>query len=176
MASPRPSFVPADVAQLALSVRLCAEAGVPVVPQGGNTSMVGGATPSADGSQLVVSLARLNRLRGIDRLDLSMTVEAGVTLQAAQDMAAAEGCLLPLSISAEGSAQIGGVLATNAGGNNTVRYGNARDLVLGLEAVLPDGLGVERVCAGCARTIPATACASCSAAAKARWASSPPPC
>src|SRR5580698_9384908 len=130
---------PADTAELAEVVRLCAAARAPLVPQGGNTSMVGGATPDADGSQLVLSLARLNRVRAIDPIDLTMTIEAGVTLKAAQVAAAEANCLLPLSISSEGSAQIGGVLATNAGGNNTVRYGNARDLVLGLEVVLPDG-------------------------------------
>ena len=81
----------------------------------------------------------MNRVREIDPLDMTMEIEAGVPLKAAQDAAAEAGCLLPLSISSEGSAQIGGVLATNAGGNNTVRYGNARDLVLGLEVVLPDG-------------------------------------
>ncbi len=130
---------PADTAELAAVVRLCAAARAPLVPQGGNTSMVGGATPDADASQLVLSLARLNRVRAIDPVDLTMTIEAGVTLKAAQGAAAEAGCLLPLSISSEGSAQIGGVLATNAGGNNTVRYGNARDLVLGLEVVLADG-------------------------------------
>jgi FAD/FMN-containing dehydrogenase len=130
---------PADTAQLAAIMRLCSEAGVAVVPQGGNTSMVGGATPSSDGGEIVLSLARLNRVRAIDPVDMTMTIEAGVTLKAAQEAAAAAGALLPLSISAEGTAQIGGVLATNAGGNNTVRYGNARDLVLGLEVVLPDG-------------------------------------
>ncbi len=130
---------PACAEEIAAVVRLCAEAGVALVPQGGNTSMVGGATPSAVGDEIVLSLSRLNRVRAIDPVDLSMTVEAGVPLKAAQDAAAEAGCLLPLSISAEGTAQIGGVLATNAGGNNTVRYGNARDLVLGLEVVLPDG-------------------------------------
>jgi FAD/FMN-containing dehydrogenase len=130
---------PADTAGVAETVRRCAEAGVAMVPQGGNTSMVGGATPDASGRQIVLSLARLNRVRAVDPRDLTMTVEAGVTLKAAQEAAAAAGCLLGLSISSEGSAQIGGVLATNAGGNNTVRFGNARDLVLGLEAVLADG-------------------------------------
>ena len=130
---------PADTAQLAAVMRLCNEHGIAVVPQGGNTSMVAGATPDADGRQLVVSTARMNRVRAIDPVDLTMTIEAGVTLKAAQIAAADAGCLLPLSISSEGSAQIGGVLATNAGGNNTLRYGNARDLVLGLEVVLPDG-------------------------------------
>jgi FAD/FMN-containing dehydrogenase len=130
---------PATTQETAAVVRLCAQAGVPIVPQGGNTSMVGGAVPAEDGTQLVLSTARLNRVRNIDTIDLTMTIEAGVTLKAAQIAAAGSGCLLPLSISSEGSAQIGGVLAANAGGNNTVRYGNARDLVLGLEVVLADG-------------------------------------
>jgi FAD/FMN-containing dehydrogenase len=130
---------PATVTEVADAVRMCAAAGVPIVPQGGNTSMVGGAAPAEDGSQIVLSLSRLNRVRGIDRVDMTMEIEAGVTLKAAQEAASDAGCLLPLSISSEGSAQIGGVLATNAGGNNTVRYGNARDLVLGLEVVLADG-------------------------------------
>jgi len=130
---------PATTQETAAVVRLCAKAGVPIVPQGGNTSMVGGAVPAKDGSELVLSTARLNHGRTIDPVDLTMTVEAGVTLKAAQNAAADSGCLLPLSISSEGSAQIGGVLAANAGGNNTVRYGNARDLVLGLEVVLADG-------------------------------------
>jgi FAD/FMN-containing dehydrogenase len=130
---------PANTEQVAAVVRLCAEAGVPIVTQGGNTSMVGGAVPAEDGSELIVSTARLNRVRDIDPVDMTMTIEAGVPLKAAQLAAAERGCLLPLSISSEGTAQIGGVLAVNAGGNNTVRYGNARDLVLGLEAVLPDG-------------------------------------
>ena len=130
---------PADTAELAAVIRLCAAAGVAVVPQGGNTSMVGGAVPAEDGSELVVSLARMNRLRAIDPVDMTMTIEAGATLKAAQDAAEAAGCLLPLSIGSEGTAQVGGILATNAGGNTTLRYGNARDMVLGLEVVLPDG-------------------------------------
>jgi FAD/FMN-containing dehydrogenase len=127
---------PANTQELAKVVALCAAAGTPIVPQGGNTSMVGGAVPAEDGSELVLSTARLNRIRDIDPVDLTLTLDAGVTLKAAQIAAADAGCLLPLSISSEGSAQIGGVLAVNAGGNNTVRYGNARDLVLGLEVVL----------------------------------------
>ena len=130
---------PATTAEVAEAVRLCAAAGVAIVPQGGNTSMVGGAAVSEDGSEIILSLSRMNRVRGIDRVDMTMEIEAGVTLKAAQQAATEAECLLPLSISSEGSAQIGGVLATNAGGNNTVRYGNARDLVLGLEVVLPDG-------------------------------------
>jgi FAD/FMN-containing dehydrogenase len=130
---------PANVAEVAAVVKLCAARRIPIVPQGGNTSMVIGATPSADGTQLVLSLARLNRIRELDPVDLTMTVEAGVALKAAQEAAIARDCMLPLSMSSEGSAQIGGVLSTNAGGNNTLRYGNARDQVLGLEVVLPDG-------------------------------------
>ena len=130
---------PSTVAQVAEVVRLCAEAGAPVVPQGGNTSMVGGATPSETGTAVVLSLERLRQVRAVDPVELTMTVEAGCTLRQAQEAAEAAGLLLPLSISSEGSAQIGGVLATNAGGNNTLRFGNARDLVLGLEVVLADG-------------------------------------
>ena len=130
---------PATAAEVSAVVRLCAAAGVSLVPQGGNTSMVGGATPDASASQIILSLSRMNAVRAIDPVDMTMTLEAGVTLKAAQNAAADAGCLLPLSISSEGSAQIGGVLATNAGGNNTVRYGNARDVVLGLEVVLADG-------------------------------------
>src|SRR5258708_21347624 len=130
---------PAMVEEVAAAVRLCAERGVAIVPQGGNTSMVGGAAVSEDGSEIVLRLSRMKRVRAVDPVDMAMEIEAGVTLKAAQEAAAEADCLLPLSISSEGSAQIGGVLATNAGGNNTVRYGNARDLVLGLEVVLPDG-------------------------------------
>ena len=159
---------PANTGELAQVVRLCAEARAPIVPQGGNTSMVGGATPTDSGEQFVLSTARLTRIRDIDPLDLTMTIEAGVTLKAAQNAAAEAGCLLPLSISSEGSANIGGVLAVNAGGNNTVRYGNARDLTLGLEvgagATAPSGTD----CAGCARTTPAIVCGNCLWAPRAR--------
>jgi FAD/FMN-containing dehydrogenase len=130
---------PATAEELAAVVTLCAQSGTPIVPQGGNTSMVGGAVPNEDGSELILSTARLTRIRDLDPADMTLTIEAGVTLKAAQLAAAEQNCLLPLSISSEGTAQIGGVLAVNAGGNNTVRYGNARDLVLGLEVVLPDG-------------------------------------
>ncbi|MBU8539121.1 FAD-binding oxidoreductase [Falsiroseomonas tokyonensis] len=130
---------PAETAELAAAVKLCAAAGVPMVPQGGNTSMVGGATPDESGRQIVVSLSRLNRIRALDPVDLTMTAEAGVVLKLAQNAAAEAGCLFPLSLGAEGTATIGGVLSTNAGGNTTVRYGNARELMLGLEVVLPDG-------------------------------------
>jgi FAD/FMN-containing dehydrogenase len=130
---------PATVDEVASVVRLCAARRIAIVPQGGNTSMVIGATPSADGTQLVLSLSRMNRIRELDPVDLTMTIEAGVVLKAAQEAAIARDCMLPLSMSSEGSAQMGGVLSANAGGNNTLRYGNARDQVLGLEVVLPDG-------------------------------------
>jgi FAD/FMN-containing dehydrogenase len=110
-----------------------------MVPQGGNTGLVNGATPSAAGDEIVISLMRMNQVRDLDADNLTLTVDAGVTLKAAQDAALAQDCLLPLCMGSEGSAQIGGVLSTNAGGNYTVRYGNARDLVLGLEVVLPGG-------------------------------------
>jgi len=130
---------PATAEQVAACVRLCAARGVAVVPQGGNTSMVGGATPADAPNQVVLSLARMNRIRALDPVDMTMVAEAGVVLKAAQDAAAAAGCLFPLSLGAEGTATVGGALSANAGGNTTVRYGNARELMLGLEAVLPDG-------------------------------------
>ena len=130
---------PANTEEVAAVIRACAASGTPVVPQGGNTSMVGGATPRASGQDVVLSLSRMNRIRDIDPLDMTMVAEAGAPWRTAQEAAAAAGCLLPLSISSEGTAQVGGVLSANAGGNNTLRYGNARDLVLGIEAVLPDG-------------------------------------
>jgi len=130
---------PASTQELAAAMRLLAEARVPVVPQGGNTSMVGGAMPDESGRQVVLSLTRMNRIRDLDPIDMTMTAEAGVVLKAAQDAAAEAGCLFPLSLGAEGTATIGGVLSTHAGGNTTVRYGNARELMLGLEVVLADG-------------------------------------
>ncbi len=130
---------PANTEEVAAVVRACAATGTPLVPQGGNTSMVGGATPRVNGRDIVLSLSRMNRVRDVNADDMTMVAEAGVPWKVAQDAAAAANCLLPLSISSEGTAQVGGILSANAGGNNTVRYGNARDLVLGLEAVMPDG-------------------------------------
>jgi D-lactate dehydrogenase (cytochrome) len=127
---------PADTRELAEVVRLCASAGIPVVPQGGNTGLVGGAVP--DGG-IVLSTRRLNRIRELDRANRTVTVEAGVILADVQAAADEAGLLFPLSLGAEGSCRIGGNLATNAGGVTVVRYGNARDMVLGLEVVLPDG-------------------------------------
>lgn len=130
---------PASTEELAAVVAACAARGVAVVPQGGNTGMMGGATPSADGSQVVVALGRMNKVRDVDPLNYTMTVESGCVLADIQARARDAGRLFPLSLAAEGSCQIGGNLSTNAGGTAVLRYGNARDLVLGLEVVLPDG-------------------------------------
>ncbi len=130
---------PADAEQVAAIVRLAAETRTALVPQGGNTGLVGGQIPDTSGNQIVVSLSRLNKIRAVDAPGQSITVEAGVTLKAVQDAADEAGLLFPLSLAAEGSATIGGNLATNAGGTAVLAYGNARDLTLGLEVVLPNG-------------------------------------
>ncbi|HKE93472.1 MAG TPA: FAD-binding oxidoreductase [Povalibacter sp.] len=130
---------PDSTEQVAAILRLCNEAGIGVVPVGGNTGYCGGATPSAAGTQIVVSLARMRRIRAVDPLNYTMTVEAGCVLAEVQAAAAAADRLFPLSLGSEGSCQIGGNLSTNAGGTAVLRYGMMRDLVLGLEVVLPDG-------------------------------------
>ena len=130
---------PATTAEVAEVVRICAEAGLPVVPQGGNTGLVGGSVPHQAGDEILISLARLKRIRALDPIDYTMTVEAGCVLADLQRAAAEADRLFPLSLGAEGSCQIGGNLSTNAGGTAVLRYGNARDLVLGLEVVLADG-------------------------------------
>ncbi|MEO8298751.1 MAG: FAD-binding oxidoreductase [Burkholderiales bacterium] len=130
---------PASTTEVAAVVRCCAEQGVPIVPQGGNTGLAGGGVPDDSGTQVLLNLGRLQRLRSIDSANLTMTLEAGCVLQAAQEAAAAQGLLLPLSLAAEGSCTIGGNLATNAGGTQVLRYGNARELCLGLEVVTPTG-------------------------------------
>jgi FAD/FMN-containing dehydrogenase len=109
------------------------------VPQGGNTGLVGGSVPDDSGTQVLLTLQRMNKVRAIDEANLTMTVEAGCVLQAVQQAAAARGLLFPLSLAAEGSCTIGGNLATNAGGTQVLRYGNARELCLGLEMVNADG-------------------------------------
>ncbi|MBS38247.1 MAG: hydroxyacid dehydrogenase [Thiotrichales bacterium] len=130
---------PATTAEVSQVVRACAAANVPVVPQGGNTGLCGGAVPNESGSEVLLSLHRLNRIREIDPASNSMTVEAGCILADLQAAANEAGRLFPLSLAAEGSCQIGGNISTNAGGTAVLRYGNARELVLGLEVVLPDG-------------------------------------
>lgn len=130
---------PASTEQVAAVMKLCTETATPIVPQGGNTGMCGASVPHADGSEIVLSLARMNRVLEVDALNNTMTVEAGCVLANIQQAATEADRLFPLSLGAEGSCQIGGNLSTNAGGVNVLRYGNARDLVLGLEVVLPDG-------------------------------------
>jgi len=130
---------PANTAEVATVVGLCAREGIAVVPQGGNTGLCGGSVPTGARPEVVLSLSRMNRIRAIDTLNDTMTVEAGCVLAALQSAAAEAGRLFALSLAAEGSCQIGGNLSTNAGGVNVLRYGNAREQVLGLEVVLPDG-------------------------------------
>ena len=130
---------PADTQAVSAILKICDAAEIGVVPQGGNTGYCGGATPNPDGSEIVLSLTRMNRIRDIDPLDNSITVEAGCVLADIQAAAEEADRLFPLSLAAEGSCQIGGNLSTNAGGTAVLRYGNTRDLTLGLEAVLPDG-------------------------------------
>lgn len=130
---------PGTSEDLAFAVRVCGELGLQLVPQGGNTGLCGGATPSDAQHQVVLSLSRLQRVRNIDVIGNTLTVEAGCILETVQQLADDADRLFPLSLAAEGSAQIGGVLSTNAGGTAVLRYGTARDLVLGLEVVLADG-------------------------------------
>jgi len=128
---------PGSVSELSEIVRLCHETGTPMVPQGGNTGLVGGQIPF--GNQVLISLQRLNSIRGVYAEDNALVVEAGVTLAEAQDAAFKAERYFPLSLAAEGTATVGGAIASNAGGLNVLRYGNARELVLGLEVVLPAG-------------------------------------
>ena len=130
---------PADTDAVAAAVRLCSAAGVSLVPQGGNTGLVGGSVPDRSGSSVVLSLDRMRRVRDIDTVADTITVESGVLLGTVQDAAAAAGRLFPLSLGSEGSCTIGGNVSTNAGGTAVLRYGMMRDLVLGLEVVLADG-------------------------------------
>ena len=130
---------PASVEQVAGVLRACSQWAIPVVPQGGNTGLVLGSIPDASGTAVVLSLARLNSIRQVDPVNRTITVDAGCILQTIQEAAAAAGCLFPLSLAAEGSCTIGGNLATNAGGTAVLRYGNTRELCLGLEVVTPQG-------------------------------------
>ena len=134
---------PRNTAEVSALLKICHEHGIAVVPQGGNTGMAAGAVPDGSGRQVVLSLSRMNAIRSVDPLGMTLEAEAGVILKSAQDAAAEAGRLLPISLAAEGSAQIGGVVATNAGGLNVLRYGMARQLVLGLEVVLADGTVVD---------------------------------
>ena len=130
---------PASTEEVSAIVAICAETRTPIVPQGGNTGLTGASQPHDDMSEVIVSTARMRAVRSLDLLNDTITVEAGVVLAEIQERAKAAERLFPLSLGAEGSAQIGGNLSTNAGGTQVLRYGNARNLVLGLEVVLPDG-------------------------------------
>ncbi len=130
---------PASSAEVAQVVKLCLEERIAIVPQGGNTGLVGAATPDNSGNAIVLALTRMQRIRALDTVNNTLTADAGCVLQAIQQAAAAQDRLFPLSLAAEGSCTIGGNLSTNAGGTAVLRYGNTRDLVLGLEAVLPNG-------------------------------------
>ena len=130
---------PGSTAEVAAILRLASQTGTPVVPQGGNTGLVGAQIPDMSGDAVIVSLSRMNRIREIDRAAGTMTVEAGTVLQVIQEAADAAGKLFPLALGAQGSCQIGGNLSSNAGGTGALAYGVARDLCLGLEVVLPTG-------------------------------------
>jgi FAD/FMN-containing dehydrogenase len=130
---------PGSTAEVAAVVRACREHATAIVAQGGNTGLVGGSVPDASGTQVLLSLTRMNRIRALDAANLTMTVDAGCVLQSLQEAAAVQALLYPLSLAAEGSCTIGGNLATNAGGTQVLRYGNARELCLGLEVVTAAG-------------------------------------
>jgi FAD/FMN-containing dehydrogenase len=130
---------PSSVTEVQAVVKFAKEAGLGIVPQGGHTGLVGGGTPFSDGRVLILSLKRMNKIRKIDPTNYTLIAEAGVILQEAQQAALEHDRFFPLSLGAEGSCTIGGNLSTNAGGVNVIKYGNARELVLGLEVVLPDG-------------------------------------
>jgi FAD/FMN-containing dehydrogenase len=131
--------LPHDAEQVAQLVAWCAQTRTPLVPQGGNTGLVGGATPDESGRAVLVSLKRMDRIRAVDPENNTLTAEAGCVLRDVQDMARQHDRLFPLSLAAEGSATIGGNLSTNAGGVQVLRYGNARELCLGVEVVLSSG-------------------------------------
>src|SRR5215475_166290 len=130
---------PRETAEVARIVAAAAEAGIAIVPQGGNTGLTGAGVPLETGETILLSLERMDRVRAVDAANYTITVEAGCILQKLQEAAAAADRLFPLSLGAEGSCRIGGNLSTNAGGIAVLRYGNMRELTLGLEVVLPDG-------------------------------------
>ena len=130
---------PADTGEVAHVVRACAAAGVAIVPQGGNTSLCGAATPFAEHPAVLVNLSRLDRIRAVDAENATLTAEAGCTLAVVQKAASAAGRLFPVALASQGSCQVGGIISTNAGGVQVLRYGSTREQVLGLEVVLADG-------------------------------------
>ncbi len=130
---------PANVEQVAGVMALANEQGLKIIPQGGNTGLVGAQVPDEGGEEIILSLSRLNKIRSLDPADFTITAEAGVVLANVQEKAAEENRLFPLALGSQGSCQIGGLISTNAGGTGVLAYGNMRDLVLGLEVVLPNG-------------------------------------
>ena len=130
---------PKSVDDISQIVRYCNENNISIVPQGGNTSYSGGATPDDTGTQVILSLEKLNKIREIDAQNGTATIEAGVILENIQTEILTHELFFPLEIGAKGSCQLGGNLSTNAGGTTVVKYGNTRDLVLGIEAVMADG-------------------------------------
>lgn len=140
-------LMPRTTAELSAIVRAAAQGRVPLVPQGGNTSLCGASVPEADGDAVLVSMARMNAIRSVDPDDNSLVAEAGVILQTVQERAAAIGRMFPLSLAAKGSATVGGLISTNAGGVQVLRYGTMRGLTLGIEAVLPDGSVLDQLSA-----------------------------
>jgi FAD/FMN-containing dehydrogenase len=131
--------LPNSTLQAAEIVKICSQYRLPIVPQGGNTGLVDGGIPSLHGQEILVSLSRMNTIRDIDAVGSVITAEAGVILQNLQDASHAAGFSFPLSIASQGSAQVGGLISTNAGGTAVLRYGNMRNLVLGIEVILPNG-------------------------------------
>lgn len=142
---PRAVVLPGSTAEVAAVMQLCRDHNIAVVPQGGNTGLVGGATPDASGREVVLALKRMNRIVEVDTDNDTLTCEAGAVLADVQAAAVAAGRLFPLSLASEGSCQIGGNLSSNAGGLAVLRYGNMRELTLGLEVVLPDGSVVHQL-------------------------------
>ena len=165
---------PGNTQEVAAVVKACAHAGVSIVPQGGNTGLVVGGIPDESGTQILLSLQRMNAVRAVDGDNLTITVEAGCVLQNLQQAAEKAGFLFPLSLGSEGSCTIGGNLSTNAGGTQVVRYGNTRELCLGLEVVTAQG-DVLHGLSGLRKDNTATTCATSWLAVKARWASSQQP-
>lgn len=136
---------PASTAEVADVIKACRQYAAPIVPQGGNTGLAAGAIPDSSGTEVVLSLNRMQAIRSLDPIGMTVEAEAGAILQTVREKAAAAGRMLPIAIAAEGSATIGGVIATNAGGLNVLRYGMTRDLTLGLEVVLADGTVASRL-------------------------------
>lgn len=130
---------PSSTEQISKIIKLCLETKIPVVPQGGNTGLVMGGVPDKKGDEIVLNLSRMNKIRSVDTDNFTMIAEAGCILQSLQEKAKENNRLFPMSIASEGSAMLGGIISTNAGGTSVIRYGNMRDLVLGLEVILPDG-------------------------------------